>query len=252
MEAVKPALQAAAQENKGNLLFITVDGGVEDNLRILEYFGVTVEELPAIRVIDLDNDMAKFMFEGEITADAVKAFAASVLDGSAKRHFKSEPVPEDWDAEPVKVLTGANFEEVALNTETHAFVEFYAPWCGHCKQLAPIWDKLGEKFEGADNVVIAKVDATANELPDVHVQSFPTIYFFPAGEDAEPMPYEGGRTVAAFAEFLKEQTGVAVELSEEELAEADAEEGDEGDYEAYYEDYEEEEEAAAAEGHDEL
>lgn len=58
-----------------------------------------------------------------------------------------------------------------------------APWCGHCKQLAPIWEKLGEKFMSSADIIVAKMDSTANEIDTVKVHSFPTLKFFPAGED---------------------------------------------------------------------
>lgn len=75
-------------------------------------------------------------------------------------------------------MVSSNFDEVAFNKEKDVLVEFYAPWCGHCKQLAPIYDQLGEKFKDHNTVVVAKMDATVNELEHTKIQSFPTLKLY--------------------------------------------------------------------------
>ena len=103
--------------------------------------------------------------------------------------------------EGVLVLTEDNFQE-AIDSNEFILVEFYAPWCGHCKQLTPIWDELGEKYKDHETIVIAKMDSTANELEEVKVQGFPTIKLFKKGTN-EIVDYNGDRTVAGFSKFLE-------------------------------------------------
>ena len=53
--------------------------------------------------------------------------------------------------------------------------------CGHCKKLDPIWTKLGKHFASNDDVIIAKMDGTGNEVDGLNVRGFPTIKFYPKG-----------------------------------------------------------------------
>ena len=90
------------------------------------------------------------------------------------------------------VVVGKNFEDVVKDPKKDVLLEVYAPWCGHCKSLEPIYKKLAKRFEKVDSVVIAKMDGTENEHADVDVKGFPSIMLFTAEKGAKPVVFDGG------------------------------------------------------------
>merc|ERR1712093_269903 len=129
--------------------------------------------------------------EESFNADSGAAFIDAAIEDKYENYMKSEPIPENNDG-PLTVLVGKNFKQIVTESKDEVFVEFYAPWCGHCKKLAPVWEELAETFEDVDHVKIAKIDATNNNLPnDINVRGYPTLIWFNA--NGEQVPYSGER-----------------------------------------------------------
>lgn len=105
-----------------------------------------------------------------------------------------------------------NFDKIALKSGKPALVKFFAPWCGHCKNLAPVWEELAQNFAFAeDKVSIAKVDADEHkELGrKFGVQGFPTLKWFDGKSDT-PTDYSGGRDLDSLSAFIIEKTGIKI------------------------------------------
>lgn len=113
-------------------------------------------------------------------------------------------------ASSVLDLIPSNFDKVVLDSGKPALVEFFAPWCGHCKNLAPVYEQLATKFAFAsDKVVIGKVDADEHKSlgKKYGVQGFPTLKWFD-GTSKEPETYDGGRDLDSLSAFITKKTGL--------------------------------------------
>merc|ERR550537_857944 len=125
-----------------------------------------------------------------------------MIDGTATPDYKSADIPESNKDGDVTIVVGKSFTDIVLDETKDVLLEVYAPWCGHCKQLEPIYKKLAKRFKKVDSVVIAKMDGTENEHPDINVEGFPTIMFFPAG-GKEPIAMDDERTLSSMTKFIK-------------------------------------------------
>ncbi|KAK4775548.1 hypothetical protein SAY87_023509 [Trapa incisa] len=138
-------------------------------------------------------------YEGPRTAESLTEF----VNNEGGTNVKIAVAPSH-----VVVLTADNFDEVVLDETKDVLVEFYAPWCGHCKALAPTYEKVATAFKLEEEVVIANLDADKyKDLAEKYgVSSYPTLKFFPKGNKAGE-EYEGGRDLDNFVNFINEKCG---------------------------------------------
>jgi protein disulfide-isomerase A1 len=244
VQAIKPIAKAA----KGKVNFVWIDG-----VAFVEHgksLSVDPDNYPAVVIQDMSPTGKGKKYVYPVAGDNFKAedIASWVEDfenGKLEPTLKSAPVPSSQD-EPVHILVGEEFDKVVFDDDKDVLVEFYAPWCGHCQRLAPIWDSLGEHFEDFKNTLtIAKMDATENDIPPsapFEVAGFPTIKFKRAGT-RDFIDYTGDRSLEALISFVTENSNNPIEF-EEELNQTETAVGGEVELEA-----EDEEESGH---HDEL
>ncbi|XP_052195315.1 protein disulfide-isomerase-like [Diospyros lotus] len=188
---------ATAYKGKGVKFLL---GELEASQGVLQYFGLEGDHAPLIFI--QTNDGQKYL-KLNLEPDHITPWMKEYMDGKLKPYVKSEPIPEVND-EPVKVVVADSLVDVVFNSGKNVLLEFYAPWCGHCKKLAPILDEVAVSFESDPDVIIAKLDATANDYPTqtFNVQGYPTMYFKSAS--GKLLQYDGDRTKEDIIDFIQQ------------------------------------------------
>eukprot|EP00475_Leptophrys_vorax_P010493 TRINITY_DN17077_c0_g2_i1.p1 TRINITY_DN17077_c0_g2~~TRINITY_DN17077_c0_g2_i1.p1 ORF type:complete len:692 (-),score=192.40 TRINITY_DN17077_c0_g2_i1:54-2129(-) len=182
-----------------------------------------VDSYPAMFVVPAGQTEPQ-RYEGEMNPEAIKTFLKGLIpdykedtpkssggSSSSKREKPEQPPPKSGGATKgdynVK-LTAQNFDSLVLDSDAVWMVEFYAPWCGHCKALAPEWQKAADSMKGT--VKFGAVDATVETAlaSKYKIEGYPTIKVFPAlkeNKNRRAEDYRGQRTAAAISAFAAQQ-----------------------------------------------
>ncbi|CAL9115979.1 protein disulfide-isomerase-like [Musa acuminata AAA Group] len=198
----KSKLHEVAKDYKGdNIKFLI--GDLDASEMALKFFGLEKDQAPLI--IIQDSKGHKY-FQPNVTPEQIATWLKDYAVGGLEPYRKSESVPE-VNNEPVKIVVAKSLQEIVFSSGKNVLLEFYAPWCGHCKKLAPILEEVAISFENDADVIIAKMDATKNDVPDEFaVQGYPTLYFVSAS--GKISQYEGNRTVEDFINFVNNNKDV--------------------------------------------
>ncbi|CAF0939600.1 unnamed protein product [Didymodactylos carnosus] len=192
-QSLTPEWKKAAAALKGIVKVGAVDADQHKSLG--GQYGVS--GFPTIKIFGT-NKRSPTDYQGGRTADAIVEQALTQLrqivnDRLGKRGGGGSG--GSGSTKDVVELTDSNFESTVLNSEDLWLVEFYAPWCGHCKNLAPEWAKAATELKG--KVKLGALDATVHTqmAQRYEVRGFPTIKMFPSGrKDGRADEYDGGRT----------------------------------------------------------
>ncbi|RDY10396.1 Protein disulfide isomerase-like 2-3, partial [Mucuna pruriens] len=200
-KALTPVWEKAATVLKGVVTVAALDADAHQSLA--QEYGI--RGFPTIKVFvpgkpPVDYQGARDVKPiAEFALQQVKALLKERLNGKATGG-SSEKTETSSSVE----LNSGNFDELVIKSKELWIVEFFAPWCGHCKKLAPEWKKASNNLKGKVKLGHVDCDAEKSLMSRFKVQGFPTILVFGADKDS-PIPYEGARTASAIESFALEQ-----------------------------------------------
>ncbi|KAK9996922.1 hypothetical protein SO802_021608 [Lithocarpus litseifolius] len=207
VDSFKSKFHDVALHNKGKgISFLIAD--VEASQGPLEYFGFKDDLVPLLFI--LKNDGQKYL-KPNLEPEHIAPWLKQYMDGNLKPFIKSKPIPET-NNEPVKVVVAESLHDMVFNSGKNVLLDFYAPWCGLCKKLAPILEEVAVSFENDTDVLIAKLDATENDIPsdNFEVQGYPTLYF--KSTSGILLKYDGNKTKEEIIDFIQKNRDQTVQV----------------------------------------
>ena len=204
-------LDTLSKTLRGFPLITYADLESANNKRLVEFLGLPAVWMPFAVIVN--EKLQKFILKKDLNLENLQLFSDSWAKGLEKPYLKSQPLPSQPYENDVRILVGDNFKETVFNRNFDVLVEFYAPWCGHCKRLAPEYSKLGKKFKASSSLLICKIDATENEFENFDIQEFPTIKFFPAN-NKDGIDFIGKKDALSIEKFVLDNAALPIRKEE--------------------------------------
>lgn len=221
-KVVEETFKKLGKEYRGKINFVGLDANVFG--RHAEALNMNPEVVPLFAIQNLQENKKYGISQEENpkgpSTKTIEKFVKDFIKGKVDPIVKSEPLPtkEEIANQSVVKLVSHNHDDILKDTSKDILVKYYAPWCGHCKKLAPTWEELAGIFgsnKPDSKVVIADLDHTANDVnTPVEIAGYPTLVFYPANGKIdsktglrEAVVYDKPRELDSLIEYIKEQGG---------------------------------------------
>ena len=236
--AAEPAFNKLGKKYRGKINFVSLDA-VQFG-RHAEVLNMDPDVVPFFSIQELWDNKKYGINQTEYpegpSDDVIAQFVADYFDEKLTPIIKSEELPteEEIASQSVRKLVTHNHDEIIYDEDKDVFVKYYAPWCGHCKTLAPKWEELASIYGSNQpdaEVIIADIDHTANDVATPFtIEGYPTLVLYPANGEIDPatgkkkfISFDGQREVESLIEFLQKNGGKKVDIEELKLAKANRE-----------------------------
>jgi len=202
-KSLAPEWKKAATYLKGYVKVGAVD--VTENDALGGDYGI--KGFPTIKIFSVDKKNPIDYKGGKKAKDIVGSGFKEIKDVIRNRMGLKKSTKKKASSSEVVKLTAANFQKEVLESEDLWLVEFFAPWCGHCKNLAPHWKKAAAALKG--KAKLGAVDATVHSdlAGQYDVKGYPTIKVFPKGKGTSAQDYQGGRTTETIVKYAMQLLG---------------------------------------------